>query len=148
MAREFLTRIEIAVPLQRAWAVLTDFGRFGAWCPTLRQVNGTPTVGSPLALRLATAAGGDKTIGLRATVREVEAPHRLAWGGGVPGMPWLLDVHHWFELEPLGPERCRLHHGERFQGILLPLLWPIVAARVEAGYPAFNEAFRRRCETP
>lgn len=146
MSREFLTTIDIDVSVDRAWAVLTDFAAFHAWCPTLRDVQGEAVAGCPLRLRLASAPGAEATVGLSAAVRVVEAPHHLAWGGGVPGLPWLLDVHHWFRLEGLGSERCRLHHGERFQGLLLPLVWPFIAQRVEAGYPAFNAAFQRRCE--
>lgn len=146
MAREFLTHVEIDAPVATAWSVLTDFARFGEWCPTLRAVDGRPVRGAKLGLRLATNAGGDKTIGLTAVVRVVDEPRELAWGGGVPGMPWLLDVHHWFQLEARGDSGCVLHHGERFRGLLLAPLWPLVARRVEAGYPAFNAAFKRRCE--
>lgn len=146
MARQFLTHIDIDVPVARAWEVLTAFAAFSEWCPTLREVRGEPVPGTKLRLRLAKDAGGDATIGLTAAVRVADAPHDLAWGGGFPGAPWLLDVHHWFRLEPLGPGRCVLHHGERFSGLLLGLLWPLVARRVEAGYPAFNAAFKRRCE--
>lgn len=146
MDRTFLTHIEIAVPVERAWAVLTDFAAFGEWCPTLRAVQGEPVVGRKLRLRLATDPSGAKTLGLSAAVRTAAAPNELAWGGGVPGMPWLLDVHHSFRLESLGPQRCCLHHGERFRGLLVAPLWPFVARRVEAGYPAFNAAFKRRCE--
>lgn len=146
MSHEFLTHIDMETSVERAWTVLTDFAGFPEWCPTLRAVHGQPEVGCRLRLRLASAPGSEATVGVSAKVRVVEPPHHLAWGGGVPGLPWLLDVHHWFRLEALGPERCRLQHGERFQGLLLPLLWPFVAKRVEAGYPAFNAAFQRRCE--
>ncbi len=146
MQREFHTTIDVDVSAADAWDVLSDFSAFGQWCPTLREVRGTAALGSELALRLAKQAGGDDTIGLAASVRVVDAPRELAWGGGFPGAPWLLDVHHWFEIEPLGADRCRLHHGERFRGLLLGLLWWAVAARVEAGYGAFNAAFKARCE--
>jgi len=146
--REFLTMIEIDAPVARAWDVLTDFADFGEWCPTLRAVAGAAAVGTGLKLRLAAAPGADRTLGLSATVRVVDPPKELAWGGGFPGAPWLLDVHHWFRLEPLASERCRLHHGERFRGLLRPLLWWAIATRVEAGYPAFNLAFKARCEAP
>jgi hypothetical protein len=146
MQREFHTKIDIGVPAARAWDVLSDFDSFSEWCPTLREVRGSASLGAKLALRLAKRAGGNDTIGLSAAVRTVDAPRELAWGGGAPGAPWLLDVHHWFEIEPLGPDRCRLHHGERFRGALLGLLWWAVADRVEDGYGAFNSAFKKRCE--
>lgn len=147
MRREFLTRIEIDASVDHAWGVLTSFDRFHEWCPTLRSVEGSAVVGAKLALRLATSPGDDQVVRLSAKVRTVNPTRDLAWGGGVPGLPWLLDVHHWFRFEVIDSTHCRLLHGERFQGLLLPLVWPFIGQRVQAGYPAFNAAFKQRCES-
>lgn len=143
---QFRTTIDVAVPAERAWAVLTDFAAYGAWCPTHREIRGEPVVGARLGLRLAADPAGERTIGVSARVRAVEAPRLLAFGGGAPGAPWLLDIHHEFRIEPLGAGHCRLHNDERFRGLLLAPVWTRLRARVERGYPAFNAAFKQRCE--
>ena len=80
---------------------------------------------------------------LPAKVRVCATESELAWGGGVPG---LLDVHHYFRFEPTA-DGFRFVHGEIFRGVLLPLLWPIIGARVrKENYEAMNEAFKNRCE--
>ena len=144
--REFLTTIDVDAPVAEAWRVLTEFGSYGEWCPTHREIQGAATPGGRLRISLARTPGGSETFTVPATVRAVEPPNELAFGGGVPGAPWLFDIHHWFRLESLGESRCRLHNGERFQGLLMIVLGSVIAARVESGYAAFNTAFKRRCE--
>jgi len=142
---EFLTTIDIDVPVANAWDVLVGFDLYPQWCPTHREIRGRAVVGETLRIRLASAPGSDKSFPVTAAVRSVDPGRELAFGGGVPGAPWLFDIHHWFRLESLGPNRCRLHNGERFSGLLLSLLWRAIATRVERGYPVFNAAFKERC---
>jgi len=80
----------------------------------------------------------------RPTVTESEPGRALEWLGRV-GVPGLFDGRHRFELEPLPGGRSRLHHGERFTGLLVPLLWGSVAGPTTAGFERFNEAFADRC---
>jgi len=54
--------------------------------------------------------------------------------------------YDWFRIEPLGDDRCRFHHGERFRGIVLKPIWPQIEKRAAGGYDAFNAAFKKRCE--
>ncbi len=144
--KQFRTEIEIDAPVARAWTVLTGFHDYPDWNPTIRAVDGTPAPGSKLRLRLAREIGGEQTIGVSARVRVCEPNRELAWGGGIPGAPWLLDVHHYFRLEEIAGEHARLIHGEDFRGILVPLIWPLIASRVGPGYEATNQAFKRQCE--
>lgn len=143
---QFRTSVEVEVPIERAWAVLVDFASYAAWCPTHREIRGAAVAGTRLQLRLASEPGSDQTRAVPATVRAVEPPQRLAFGGGVPGLPMLLDIHHELRLEALGPARCRLDNEERFRGWLLAPLWSRIEPRVQRGYAAFNLAFKRRCE--
>jgi len=143
---EFLTSIDIDVPAAAAWAVLVDFDAYSQWCPTHREIRGSATLGTRLHIRLAREPGSDKTLSVPATVRQLDPGRAIAFGGGFPGAPWLFDIHHWFQLEPLSADSCRFHNGERFQGLLLSLVWSTIAPRVEHGYAAFNTAFKQRCE--
>lgn len=143
---QFLTTIDIDVPAAQAWEVLVAFDRYAQWCPTHREIRGTAAVGATLRIRLARAPGSDRSFPVTARVRELDPGLELAFGGGFPGAPWLFDIHHWFHLEPIDANRCRLHNGERFTGLLLPLFWSRIAAQIERGYPIFNQAFKQRCE--
>jgi hypothetical protein len=141
--QEFEERTVINASLAIGWQVLTGFPDYGQWNPLLRRIDGKAETGAALKLRVAKSLGADETVALPAKVR-ICTPHtEIAWGGGVPG---LLDVHHYFRFET-APGGFRFIHGERFRGLLLPLLWPVLARRVrQENYAAFNTAFKVRCE--
>lgn len=134
---------EVKAGLDTGWRVLTDFESYPAWNPLLRRIAGNAATGAALRLRVARSLGSDKTMPLPAKVRVCRPQEELAWGGGVPG---LFDVHHYFRLEACAAG-FRLTHGERFSGVLVGLLWPLLRARIRPeNYQALNEAFRKRCE--
>jgi hypothetical protein len=141
--KEFVARTDVNADPATGWRVLTDFALFPEWNPLLRRINGTASPGASLGLRVAQKPGSDKTMFLPAKIRVCNPQNELAWGGGVPG---LLDVHHYFRFEP-STAGFRFIHGEIFRGALLPLLWPIIGARVrQENYETLNDAFKKRCE--
>lgn len=141
--KEFKAVTEVAAPLAEGWRVMTDFIAYPAWNPLMRAVTGEPRVGARLKLRVARKLGAEETMFLPAKVRVVRPEQEIAWGGGVPG---LLDVHHYFRFEATATGH-RFVHGEIFSGVLVPLLWPLLRARIrQANYEAVNQAFKARVE--
>jgi hypothetical protein len=72
-----------------------------------------------------------------ATAIDIAAP--LRWLGRV-GLPGLFDGEHGFRLEAVAGG-CRLHHGERFSGLLVPLFGRMLDA-TEQGFGALNQALK------
>ena len=65
-----------------------------------------------------------------------EPGRELCWIGG----PWgVLRGRHYFELRELDAG-TELIHGERFEGLLLPLLWPRMEGELDRLYGGINEA--------
>ena len=139
--REFQTQCLVEAPIELCFSVLTDFARYPVWSPVHRYVHRT---GNELYLGLVRGNSNSRTTTVRAKVRIESAPFSLAWGGGIPGCPWLLDVHHYFELTRDG-FHTRLLHGETFSGLFGILFAWLGGAKLLPRYRAFNEAFRTRC---
>src|SRR3954453_8441887 len=84
-----ITRDEIVIsaPIQTIWDIQTDVGAWPSWQP---EVDGAQSDG-PLApgseFRWQTAG-----LDITSTVEEVDAPHRIAWGGPAQG---IVAVHVW-----------------------------------------------------
>ena len=141
--KHFQAQLLVNADLATGWSVLTAFAEYPAWNPLLRRIRGEAMLGASLGLRVARKLGGDTTVFLPAKVRVCKPETELAWGGGVRGV---LDVHHYFRFEPSG-SGFRFVHGEIFSGVLVPILWPLIGARVrQENYEAVNETFRKRCE--
>jgi uncharacterized protein YndB with AHSA1/START domain len=84
-----ITRDEILIhaPIQTIWEIQTDVAHWPSWQPDVdgAQVDGPLAVGSVFHWQ---TSGLDIT----STVAEVEAPHRIVWGGPAQG---IVAVHVW-----------------------------------------------------
>ena len=84
-----ITRDEILIsaPIQTVWDIQTDVAGWPSWQPDVAgaEADGPLTVGS--VFRWQTAG-----LDITSTVEEVEAPHRIVWGGPAQG---IVAVHVW-----------------------------------------------------
>ncbi len=84
-----ITRDEILIdaPIERIWEIQTDVANWPSWQPDVDgvQTDGPLAVGSVFHWQ---TAGLDIT----STVEEVDAPHRIVWGGPARG---IVAVHVW-----------------------------------------------------
>jgi hypothetical protein len=62
------------------------------------------------------------------------------------GVRGLLDAEHEFRLVPLDGGRTRLHHDERFHGLLVPLVTRSLRRQTLPAFEAMNEALKHRAE--
>ncbi len=134
----------IDAPAERVWAVLTDFASWHRWNPTLISAEGTPTVGARVRVRLRL---GPRIVTLHRTILEVAPPRRLRWRSS-PGLPRLVDVERFFDLEPLGESQVRLVQSERGRGILAPALLWLLATPIVQGYRDLGRALGEQVEQP
>jgi len=74
------------------------------------------------------------------------APNReLMWLGGPP-IPGIFSGEHRFLIEPLSDGATRLHHSERFSGLLVGPLTDAMLDDTAKGFEAMNRALKERCE--
>lgn len=141
------TEISIRATPGAVWRVLTDVAAWAEWNPTVVHLAARGGLRPGNRVRLAIDFGppfGVRRFG--AKLRRVEAARELSWTGGIVGVALAT---HWFRIErdPGGdPNRVRFHHGETMRGAAVPVIWPVVGPRLQAGYERMNEALRRRCE--
>ena len=135
------TEIDIAADPSAVWAVLIDFAGYPQWSSYVREISGTPTVGG--RLRVVQGAAGRRPLVFRARVLQATAGRELTWRGGVPGL--YLGTHE-FLLTARPGGGTHLLQRETFRGLLsglfgAPRSWL-------PGYTSFNQALRRRLESP
>lgn len=128
--------VDIEAPAHKVWAVLTDFPSYADWNPVITSIEGVLAEGERLNVAVAASGGGSNRF--RAAVlrvspaRQMRLLSRLGPGG-------LFDGEHYFVLEPRDEGTTRLTQGERFTGVLLPLMNRVVAD-TEQDFIAMNEA--------
>ena len=136
--KEIHTAIEIAAPGKRVWQILTDFPAFPEWNPFILGIEGEARAGSRLVVRF-------RGVTFRPRVLRAEASRELRWLGHL-FFRGLLDGEHFFIIEEIAESRVRLVHGERFNGLLVPLLSRRLHRDTAGDFENMNRALKARAE--
>lgn len=138
---ELVTHIDIEASAERVWALLTDFGAYKDWNPLLTRAKARPAqVGVRVPMWVAAPFGPPLPMSMQ--LLTVAQNRELMWVGKAP---LLLRGEHWFRIEPR-EGGVRLHHGERFSGLLPSLLGQRFIALLKPSYEALNLAIKARAE--
>lgn len=140
---EIITDIEIAGTPAQVWRALTDFQAYPQWNPAIRSIEGTAAVGQRLKITL--NDDGPLELNFWVVVKCFIHEKEFRWFGQLL-LPTLFAGEHFFIIQSLAPNRSRLIHGERFIGILKPIVWTILAKRNESNFITMNQALKAYVE--
>ncbi len=142
--KEIKTELEIAAVPEKVWDVLVDFERYGEWNPFIVEIRATLRPGAPVDF-VGRLAG--RKVPIAARMVEAEKPRTFWWRGPrSAALGKLFTGEHYFEMHPVGADRTRFVHGERFRGWLIPALAGLLDRRLVPAYDAMNRALKRRVE--
>lgn len=103
--REIELSVEVDLPAERVWAGLVDWPRQGDWMPATKVEVVGGGAGHGVGQRIVAWTGfRPLAIADRMTVTEWDPPRRAA----VTKTGRMLQGDAWFEVRPLGPDRCRV----------------------------------------
>ena len=114
--RRIEAEVEIGVPAERVWAVLTDFAAYPRWNPFMPEVHGEARVGAALRARL--EAPHAPRLHARLRVTKVVPLRELRW----TGTNGLVREERVITITPTGDGRVRFAQRTDFAGPLAPLL--------------------------
>ena len=138
------TTLDIDAAPERVWSILTDFTHWDDWNPIIRRLRGRLEAGAKVDFVI---RFGKRALPIQARMLRVEPGRELCWKGPrARGLMPLFAGEHYFTVEPLDGGRTRFVHGERFSGVLLPLLWPRLEPMLSRSYASLNESLKRRAE--
>jgi hypothetical protein len=138
------TQISIEAPPSTVWSVLTDFSTMPSWNPFITAISGAASPGARLSVTI--SPPGQSGITFAPTVLAAIPGRELRWLGTVVS-GWIFAGEHYFLLDPTSDGMTRLTHGERFIGLLAPLIMRgRTLAATREGFVAMNEALKRRSE--
>ena len=143
MPHEITTTISIAASAERVWLVLLDFPRYSEWNPFVRSIEGAPSEGSAIKVRIQSPSG--KAMTFSPVVLRNSAGREFRWKGKLV-LPGIFDGEHYFHLASGGAGSTEFTHGERFTGLLVPLLRGALDRDTRPGFEAMNRALKQRAE--
>jgi hypothetical protein len=124
------------------WSVLTDFAGWEQWHPVLRFVD-VPAEVLPGTRLQAKISGTDIDGEYDFTVLHYEAPRRLVWEGGVPGV---VMGQHSFVLDP-HEGGTRYTESEEFSGTAAVETVEPARSQMEADSVGYGRALQERLES-
>ena len=141
--RELRTEIDIDAPAEAVWSALMDFENYGAWNPFVREISGEPIPGNKLKVFIKPEGGsGMKLAPEVVTINENKV---FAWKGKL-GISGIFDGKHEFIIESKIDNSVRFIHREKFSGILVPILWPMLEKNTRRGFEDMNKALKSLVE--
>jgi hypothetical protein len=141
--QQIQTSIDIVASPTRVWGVLTDFRAYATWNPFITSIDGKPQPEAQLNVTI--APPGRRPMTFRAVVLTATPRRELRWRARLL-LPGLFDGEHSFQLELLSTAGCRLHHTERFSGLLVGLMCGSLLDATREGFEAMNGALKRQAE--
>lgn len=144
MKKEIVTEVVITASRYEVWNVLTGLENYSKWNPFIVSAAGKPEKGTQLQISIRPPGAGTMKIAPRVT--DSKPGETFRWIGNL-FLPGLFDGEHYFILEPVSEGKTKLIHGEKFSGILLPLLWKLLKDKTKKGFHEMNEALKIRCES-
>jgi hypothetical protein len=143
--KEIHTQIDIKASAERAWHLLLDFNNYSQWNPFIRQINGTPNVGTKLEIHLQTA-GGKKRI-YRPTITKIEPYHELRWYGK-SFIPGIFNGERIFTIETREANQNHILflHREIFTGLAVTLAGDRLDTDMYQSFEKMNRAFKTKLE--
>ena len=141
---EIVTDIEIKASPAQVWHALTDFQSYPRWNPSIRTIEGTAAKGQKLKVLFQPdgAFGMKFSAVVIASVLEKE----FRWMGCFL-FPAIFSGEHYFLIQPFAPNCSKLIHGERFSGLLSPIMQRLLAERNKVAYSAMNHALKAYVES-
>ena len=139
-AYQIQTVIDIDACPADIWQVLVDFDAYPDWNPMLGKVQ--THLESGAKVRMEVLREESKPLKLTANITSLKDAEEVVWYGG---NALVISGEHYFRIEQTEKEHCRLHHGENFRGLLVPLLRPTLM-KASALYEAMNVALKQRVE--
>lgn len=134
------TSVDIEASPETIWSLLTEFSVYDNWNPMLRDVTAKLIIDDKFGFSVIQTE--TKKLKLKAKMVDIQANQYLAWRGG---HPWVLGGEHYFRIESIAGGKTRFHHGEKFSGLLLPLLIPLLK-NADTLYMAMNDSLKQLAE--
>lgn len=133
----------INAPVEKVWQVLTDFGSYHMWHPTLTlQSHADPVaVGAMLQGQSSGGPAGEQPVAF--IIALVQEPNHLAWIGGDPEV---VAGRHSFQLQQLADGTTEFVESEVFTGPAAAEVIGGQLSELHAAYETFADAFKKRVE--
>jgi hypothetical protein len=136
------TEILINTDITKVWDVLMNFDSYPTWNPFITSISGERKLGNRLTVSINPPGGKGMTF--KPNILTLEANKEFRWKGKL-GINGIFDGEHYFILESVDKDITKFIHGEKFSGLLVPLVGKMLD-KTQKGFQLMNESIKNECE--
>ena len=136
------TEILILADTAKVWDVLMNFDSYPKWNPFIKSISGELKLGARLTVSINPPDGKGMTF--KPTILTLESNKEFRWKGKL-GITGIFDGEHYFILEYLNKDKTKFIQGEKFSGLLIPLVGKMLD-KTKKGFQLMNESIKNECE--
>jgi hypothetical protein len=136
------TEILILADTAKVWDVLMNFDSYPKWNPFITSISGERKLGNRLTVSINPPGGKGMTF--KPNILTLEANKEFRWKGKL-GINGIFDGEHYFILEVLENDKTKFIHGEKFSGLLVPLVCKMLD-KIHKEFQLMNESIKKECE--
>ena len=141
--KQLTTEIEISAPVEKVWAILTDFEKYPQWNPFIKSVDGEVAEGATFEVTL--EQPDSKPMVFKPKCLKFEKNKEFTWLGHL-FMPGIFDGEHIFLLLALDEGKTKFIQKENFKGLLVPFFWKQLNTKTRAGFELMNNKLKELSE--
>lgn len=138
------TSIIINANTETIWNHLTDFSSYEKWNPFITKIMGDQNTGSKLKVSI--KLENKKLQHFKPQVLTFKSREEFRWKGKL-FFKGLFDGEHYFKLVKLSPNETRFVHGEKFTGILVPMIMKMIKEDTLNGFNTMNSSLKKVSES-
>ncbi len=139
--REVKGSVEIDAPVEKVWAVVTDFASYPKWNPFIVELTGELKPG--VVCTVVTRSTKGKEMKFPSKVVEVKDKEKLLFKG--TPKKGLISSDHYFIFEPLDSGKTKFSQSIAFTGIMVPMAGSAIGD-AQKGLDMMNGALKENCE--
>ena len=136
------TEILINTDITKVWDVLMNFDSYPKWNPFITSIIGEQKLGNRLTVSINPPGGKGMTF--KPNILTLESNKEFRWKGKL-GINGIFDGEHYFILEYLDKDITKFIQGEKFSGLLIPLVGKMLD-KTKKGFQLMNESIKNECE--
>lgn len=135
--------VEIEGSADDVWNVLSDFKNYSDWNPFITEVTGELKKGETVKTTITLPFS--KTMDFDLYIDDLKTGESFSWTSKI-AEPKILDSVHYFKIEKNDNGNVNFSQGEKFSGLLLYIVFPIIRSSLEKNFGKMNSALKNKVE--
>lgn len=143
-SKEVYTEVIINKSKEDIWKAILNTKLYPEWSEFLAISNTKIEKDKPIHIKV--RQKNKDPMSFKPIVTSLQKEKLFKWKGNIIGLDFLFRGVHYFELKEISKNQTLLIHGEKFSGLLLPLIWDDLSKTIIEDFSSHNYGLKNYME--